>query len=362
MKAVSNQRTIIFKLITNTAILILIALFTGRALAQEQTEQDKERIRKAKIKLYSEVEHLYKFGEPEENGKKIVEISYDGYGNLTEQSVFGEEGELMYRSTFAFDANNNKIEEAIYSGGDLEYRYVYKFDGDLLKEKVNYGSGGDIEAKFIYDYTGFGEIEKETEYTSDGEIVSRKVYQYTDARKLEKSILYDAEGVPTEKYSYRYDDAGNLVEIIVYDEEGAVLSKNQKKFDNASRLTEELVYDGDGSLMSKKSMKYDDAGNLIESTTFGDGGSMLENIKYKYDENGRVAEETKFEEGDRIYTKKMSYNSKGDISELLDDQPNDDIYIKIDFQYDSARRVTEKTVYDRLNEPIKLIKVNYDLY
>ena len=171
-----------------------------------------------------------------------------------------------------------------------------------------------------------------------------------------------AKGLPIEKYSYRYDETGNLVEVISYDEEGAVLSKNQKKFDEANRLTEELVYDGDGSLVSKKSLKYDEAGNLVESTTFGDGGDMLENIKYKYDEQGRVAEETKFEEGDRIYTKKMTYNSKGDVSELLDDRPSDDIYIKIEFRYDDARRVIEKTVYDRLNEPMKLIKVDYELY
>ena len=193
VKAAKKKSKLIIKLITNTAILILIALFTGQALAQEQTEQDKERIRKAKIKLYTEMEHLYKFGEPTENGRKTIEISYDGYGNLTEQSVFGEEGELVYRSTFAYDANNNKIEEAMYSGGDLEYRHVYKFDGDNLKEKVVYDSGGEIEAKFMFDYNGFGEIEKETEYTADGEIVSRKKYEYTDARQIDKAVKYDSE-------------------------------------------------------------------------------------------------------------------------------------------------------------------------
>lgn len=156
-------------------LLILLILISGfnQAFAQKKKE-----IRKHKIKTSEETvtENI--------NGKSVtyksLKLSYDGNGNVTEESRFNPDGKLKKRTVFKYNPSNNVVEEREFDGiGNLLgwKETVYNLNEERATES-DYDSKKKLVKKTTYKYDGKGLKISRTVANGDGKVTETKTYTY----------------------------------------------------------------------------------------------------------------------------------------------------------------------------------------
>jgi RHS repeat-associated protein len=266
---------------------------------------------------YDDGGHLERVTGPD--GSQQVEYTYDLLGNPTRKTdalgrttwytydlkgqlceiyrpVKEKDQELLYqRTTYAYDANGNKIGEQRLGG-------YWSLDGQLKEEE-----GNGLHLKFFYDKRdrlnrvedGLGAVIRfrydvqgkriyEEKTISDGirQIIH---YDYDRAGRLvEKKEELDS-GLPAMQGEakaaitrYCYDENGNRIRIQT--PEGYEIFR---EYDACDRLSSERTLDKQNGIDRIVYVSYDNAGNITKIARQGKGGEVWE-LDYQYDLKNRI--------------------------------------------------------------------------
>jgi hypothetical protein len=148
-----------------------------------------------------------------------LSISYDAQGrpSLIRQYVFRQRWEVIFNTSFTYDARDWLIEEMVCGRkGDTLTRIHYQYDERGRKVEETYVESGDgyIETKRMW-YNEKNQVVKESiKIPEEGTGIT--IYSYNDHGLL-SAVDQSYEGVDggtlgATNYSYKYDAAGNWVE------------------------------------------------------------------------------------------------------------------------------------------------------
>lgn len=182
--------------------------------------------------------------------KKDTYRLFDKKGNMVEEYLYRNDGELKYRNTFTYNSNDQKIEELTFKpDSTLWYKYILK-----------YNTEGHLTEKILTK--------------SDDHQISNWLFQYDNhGNKTEENQFFPNRSEPTLKTVYKYDKRGNKVEEYMYNGENTLIAKWLSKYDDKNRIIEEDYYYSDGSLNAKETYNYefDKKGNWIRQIISEDG-------------------------------------------------------------------------------------------
>lgn len=224
-----------------------------------------------------------------------------------------------------------------------------------------------------------------------GNIIESITYKLKDTLALE-TFKYNEEGKRTDylkkkgvriayQKSSRYDDNGHLTSEsgfngssdfrndYEYSADGKLsqitymIDKNlneKRVFTHEDIMTEITVYNADEAVVSYLSLKHDASGNVIEEIVYDRDKKPTDKKIYVYNNDNRVISEVKYR-GDNFYYKlTYLYNSKGDLTNLDEENPNEGRYQKKLFSYDENGNLTEMKWRRNAKEDFSTRTYQYD--
>ncbi len=149
--------------------------------------------------------------------------------NIAEIKVLKKDGSLIKRTTYGYDDNGNKIEEAVFfPDGTLERREKYTLDakGNIIEE---------ISSQQIHP-----EHFKPKRY--DAYVTTKRTFKYDDRGNAIEEKHFYPDGSLYGTWVYTFDSANRLIKTVRTDKKNRLEDLKIKIFDDAGRLLEELSY------------------------------------------------------------------------------------------------------------------------
>lgn len=266
-------------------------------------EKQKTVITKNQVLSLTTWDHNYAGEKPAKSGIKTSFNKYDHFGNVIELITYKLKDTAAYE-TFRYDNEGKRTDYIKRKGVKVAYQKTSRYDdnGKLIKE-----TGFDGTSDFQNDYI----------YNSEG--------------KLEQ-ITYLMDKRISEKRIFKHE--GNMTNITVYN--------------NADEIISYLT------------LKYDDSDNVIEEVVYNTDKKPTEKKLYVYDNDNHVISEVKYR-GDNFYYKlTYLYNSKGELTNIDEENPNEGRYLKKQFFYDSNDNLIEMRWRRNADEDFSLRTYQYD--
>jgi len=166
---------------------------------------------------------------------KVVEKTYDDYGNVIEKKITGtydntynyeyiydENGNILKKTSvdlsgkeniyeYTYDANGNILTES-HEDGSYSKEYTYDDKGNLIKQVNKNYNGLDLEV-LEYIFNDENQLVKEI-HTRSGSAIETYEYQYNDkGLKIYQKYSNTATPEPDDHTEYFYDDVGNLIKM-----------------------------------------------------------------------------------------------------------------------------------------------------
>ena len=266
-------------------------------------EKQKKVITKNHIFSLTTWDYNYVNGKPSKGGIKTSYNKYDQSGNVLELVTYKLKDTAAYE-TFKYNDRGKRTDYIKKKGVKIAYQKAsrYNENGSLIQE------------------TGF-----------DGTSSFQNDYEYKDDEKLER-ITYMLESRINEKRYFEHE--GDITNITVYNEADIIISYLTLKFDEKGNVIEEVVYNTDKIPTEKK--------------------------LYVYSNDGKVVSEVKYR-GDNFYYKlAYLYNSKGELTNIDEENPNEGRYLKKQFFYDENDNLTEMKWRRNTSEDFSVRTYQYD--
>ena len=266
-------------------------------------EKQKKVIIKNHISSLTTWDYYYTNGKPSKSGIKTSFNKYDHFGNVIELITYKLKDTAAYE-TFKYDKEGKRTNYVKKKGVKIAYQKtsMYSDDGKLLQE-----SGFDGTSEFHNNYV------------------------YNIDEKLEK-------------ITYILDDRIN--EKRIFNHEG-----------NTTGIT---VYNSAGDIISYLTLKYDDNDNVIEELVYNTEKIPTEKKLYVYNNDNKVISEVKYRGENFYYKLTYLYNSKGGLTNIDEENPNDGRYLKKQFFYDDNENLVEMRWRRNASEDFSLRTYEYD--
>lgn len=198
---------------------------------------------------------------------------YEGEGNLVSENVYNREGDLI---------------KCIFYREDRTVCAVIEYKGmNRMLRHINYDEQGNLVSRREFEYDAAGNRTLMADYDADGNI---EVHESYDCDTYQVITCY----WPTEN---EYDTAGNLIKSVDYDYEGNIEDVTEYTYDDAGNMLQEIYngyvyeyeYDSAGNMIKKievpdlqwKEYEYDSENRVIKMTEYSHG-SVYDWYEYEY--------------------------------------------------------------------------------
>lgn len=150
---------------------------------------------------------------------------YDKKGNLIKENMFLREETIQFVSSYKYDDNRRKIEEASHDGkGNFIYRTTFTYEGDKLSSIETMDTDGKTLVKVNkYTYDAKGNRIKEYSYRTADKLESIEEYTY-DEKNQRTAWVLTQNGIIVGKMTFAYDDKGSQTEVVTSDGEGNIVN------------------------------------------------------------------------------------------------------------------------------------------
>ena len=167
---------------------------------------------------------------------------YDVYGNLTEQSCFDADSNLLWKTVITY-TNGQKTDSSEYAkDGVLKAKTIFTYENGKLADETGYDGEGALLWKIVYKYNAAGKEENIFEYSADGSLDIQETYTYTDAGLIDSITTYDAYTETSEQKVFRYAANNSLSEITTYNQDKEVTNRVVLKYDNNGNVSKISEY------------------------------------------------------------------------------------------------------------------------
>ncbi|MBE0662446.1 MAG: hypothetical protein IH597_08255 [Bacteroidales bacterium] len=237
---------------------------------------------------------------------------FNAKGNLTEQSVYTQDGALVERIINEYDANDFLINEK-YMADANETSEEKSFERDekglILREFKHYID--DSVDTTTYQYDNQYRIISKVTVNDEGEIEQKVFNEYRDDF-LVKTQIFDGENKLLQLDEFKYDEKGNSVEHRKVDNESGTNAFIVTSYNSLGRKKEEITYDEDGDIISETSYAEDEKGrllNIIEESSEKDVA-----IKFTYDEQDNIIQQEEISnQGKQLVSVKREFDKENNL-------------------------------------------------
>jgi YD repeat-containing protein len=237
---------------------------------------------------------------------------FDVKGNLTEQSVYTQDGALVERIINEYDENGFLINEKYLADADEtseEKTYERDEKGLVLKEFKHYIDGSVDTTTYQYDKQ-YRIISKIT-VNDEGEIEQKVLNEYRDDFLVKTQIL-DGENNLLQLDEFKFDEKGNSVEHKKVDIESSTNAFIVTSYNNNGRKKEEITYDEDGDIISETSYAEDEKGRLLNIIEESSDKEVA--IKFSYDEQDNIIyQEEISNQGRQLVSVKREFDNENNL-------------------------------------------------
>jgi hypothetical protein len=151
-----------------------------------------------------EYKNLYKYdenGHPLEQGTYALgskfsskdEYTYDTLGRLSDARLYYTDGKIACRAVYTYDEQNRPLFINRYDGNDsiLSCKYSYRYDrkGNMLEEDV-WTNAGDLKEKTAFQYDKRGDVSEQIFYSPAEKPAYRYKFKYRFFRKERAPTRY----------------------------------------------------------------------------------------------------------------------------------------------------------------------------
>jgi hypothetical protein len=284
--------------------LFLLLIRTANVGAQNIFEEKQKKvITKNHIFSLTTWDYNYANGKPSKNGIKTSFNKYDQSGNVIELITYKLKDTMAYE-TFEYNNEGKRTDYVKRKGVKIAYQKTsrYNDDGALIQE------------------TGF-----------DGASDFQNDYEYNIDKDLEQ-ITYSLENRINEKRVFEHE--GDITNITVYNNEDEITSYLTLKNDQNDNVVEEVVYNTDKVPVERK--------------------------LYVYNNDNEVISEVKYRGNNFYYKLTYLYNSKGELTNIDEENPNEGRYLKKQFFYDEKENLIEMRWRRNASEDFSIRTYQYD--
>jgi len=313
--------------------------FTDPAAAKKEQLIKRLKIREIRAFGYSSD------GLPLLAGKPGIIEKYDVSGELVESYAFWE-GTSEVRMTVSIDERGNKIKTYCYDG--MEF-HVYDSSQRLIERRL-YNEKGRIRERIRYEYEKPSEmIEIRREYNHKDKCLGKSVCKSDERGNTLFEAFFDDSGDPISKCSCVYDGTFRIARTVEWGVMtrrargrssvrylGMLYSDYRYQYDNQGNLVKKLCHKADETIDWNRSefYRYDQNNQKTEESGVDEDGRIGWRLTFGYDTAGNLAS-TIFvgADGSMIHSKAWIYNEQGLISELLIENPEDNLSHRYVYSY-----------------------------
>lgn len=185
-----------------------------------------------------------------------INSAYDAYGNLTEQSGYNANMELLWKNVVTYK-DNKKVDSSEYDKNNtLKSKTIYTYDNGNLVDETGYNGDGALIWKIVYKYDESGNYSNITQYYPDGSLDEEEVYTYTEDGRIASISTYSSISNQTIQEVFRYTADGQVSEITTYDGEKQITKRILLKYNsegNLAKLSEYTVSKKFGTTLNELS-------------------------------------------------------------------------------------------------------------
>ncbi|MCH8902778.1 MAG: hypothetical protein IIA45_02550 [Bacteroidetes bacterium] len=267
---------------------------------------------------------------------------------------------IKTQTTWIYQYSDGKLRGA--DGVKTAY-FEYHRNGNMRKQ-INYNPNGSELNQLVISYDSSGNVDEISTSTSDALGGNRIEYEYDNDSILTSAISYDVFDNANMIVEFQYDPDGNIAEVLTHNPEKTVYVKSKFRFDKYRRLIETTGFDAEGKTMSKLSFQYEGDDNKIsEQITEIPAAGVILRTKNRYDTNGNLTEMISRNAEGRVTSKiTQKFNGRGQVKEIVNLTPAANLSSKTVYEYDGAGNIREQITYNKLDEPVTLIKYEYEYY
>lgn len=322
------------------------------------------------------------------DGYHQVHVTYDDRGNTVERAYFAIDGKaVLHRESGAaisrhrYDERDNEVEALSYGtdGKPIAGRPRITAAYDLRNRRIAVAYY-DAQRRLVPNAFGYA-VERDT-YDSRGNPTSR-AYFGADGRPAVR-IARDENIGGFASSRTKYDDRGNALEVTYWDTRGERVAcslgywRVLKRYGVRRQVLEESTFGTDGKPVNVSGYarvvgKYDGHGNLIAQRVFDASGkpaliaSQYHVYAAKYDAHDNLTEAVFFNErGESIGCGKWLYDANDNQIEKIfcdkdgNERPSADGDVRVQWAYDSHRRVIEERHIGSSNRVLRITRYFYD--
>lgn len=232
-------------------------------------------------------------GEVQTKGLKISFREANQNNQTTELTSYGPDGSVLQKTSYVYNDSGNPSQTTTTSSvANVSQKMIYNYDGDLLVESISYKPDGSMNMRMEYKYNQNKQLTEMTTYSPGGQVNIKVVNHYDADGNIVEAIGYDALGNEITKTTYGYSATG--LDMVKTGINAAPVQRTKKSFNRNGQLTEEIQYDSKGNEISKTQQTYDENGNLIEIINSVPYSDMRTRTVIKYNENGNLAEQISY--------------------------------------------------------------------
>ena len=180
---------------------------------------------------------------PKDAVVNTISTTYDTAGNLVEQHCTNNDGETIWKNTFAYK-NGLKVDASEFDRkGNLCARTIYTYENNLLVDESSYDGEGALIWKIIYKYDENGRTTSVNEYNPDGSLSALTEYFYTESGAIDSIAKLDNFTGKQTSLVFRYGTNGTLNEITTYNVSKQVIKRTLLKYDAKGNVNKVSEYD-----------------------------------------------------------------------------------------------------------------------
>ncbi|MBF0542379.1 MAG: hypothetical protein HQK91_13130 [Nitrospirae bacterium] len=220
--------------------------------------------------------------------------------------------------------------------------YIYKFGQPDKSGILSYGK----------KFNAAGDLSEEDWFDFSGKISSKSVPTYDKDGKKIGEEWFDAASKLVYRDIYRFGKDGRRSEEIWYNINGQVSYKVVYSYDDTKNSNKRIGYRGDGRRLFQ--IECSDNQKDMSTTCISSSGTYFQQY------GNTTLERLWFSAYGSIFGKELYlHNSSGQLSEYVLNDTTADI-IKRVFKYDDKGNILEEIVYNRIQEPVLMIRYTYD--
>ncbi|UCE18931.1 MAG: hypothetical protein JSV84_00845 [Gemmatimonadota bacterium] len=282
-------------------------------------DMDPEQIRKSKIRSILIWRYEAAPGEKpgeiiESQGFNVSSSTFDEAGHLLEQIMYNQDGTVMQQSNFVYDSKG------------------------YITESVTSSSKGGADQRMVYEYTEFDSVFLPTgavAYKPDGSIQLTMKYQFNEAWQMVELLMFSPDKNVDVKQFLSYDEEGRIIETFVRNSKGDVISR--------------ILYTYETDAM--------------ETVNYGPNSMTVGRTRSIFNPDSTVAEVLSYNAEDKVTSRTSStYDTEGRVIETHTSVPSADIRTRNVFNYDDRGNIIEQIQYNKLDEPVRVLKYSYDYF